>query len=107
MNYLSGVVTLILDEAKCTGCGMCAEVCPHAVFSLEEGKARLVDRDACMECGACAMNCPVAAIAVDRGVGCATGLLSQMFGGSGACCGESRCCCPGENEGHPGPGALR
>ena len=34
MTYLKDVVTLKLDEEKCTGCGMCLEVCPHAVFGM-------------------------------------------------------------------------
>jgi ferredoxin len=34
LTYLKDVVTLKLDEAKCTGCGACLEVCPHAVFQM-------------------------------------------------------------------------
>ena len=56
-RYMDGVATLRLADAACTGCGMCEEVCPHGVFAVAEGKARILDRDACMECGACAMNC--------------------------------------------------
>jgi type I restriction enzyme S subunit len=56
LRYLSNVVTLRLDETKCTGCGMCETVCPHAVFRIDEHRARIADRDACMECGACARN---------------------------------------------------
>ena len=64
MLYLENVVTLRLDAASCVGCGRCVEVCPHAVFTVESGKARIRERDACMECGACARNCPSGAIAV-------------------------------------------
>ncbi|OGV64894.1 MAG: ferredoxin [Lentisphaerae bacterium RIFOXYA12_FULL_48_11] len=92
MKYLSNVTTLALDKEKCIGCGMCEIVCPHAVFSVVDGKAFITDRDACMECGACARNCPVEAITLDSGVGCATGLINGMFGGGGACCGEKTCC---------------
>jgi NAD-dependent dihydropyrimidine dehydrogenase PreA subunit len=80
-RYLRNVVTLTYDPEKCTGCGMCAEVCPHRIFDLENGKARVRDRDACMECGACAKNCPFQAIAVRAGVGCAWAiLLSEIKG---------------------------
>jgi Fe-S-cluster-containing hydrogenase component 2 len=34
MIYLKDVVTLNLNEEKCIGCGMCIEVCPHAVIGM-------------------------------------------------------------------------
>ena len=86
LRYLEDVVDLALDVEICIGCGLCVEVCPHAVFSLEQGRARLVDQGACMECGACALNCPVAAISVDAGVGCAAAVLRGFLSGSEACC---------------------
>ena len=86
LRYLEDVVDLELDVETCIGCGMCVEVCPQAVFSLDESKAQIVDRDACMECGACARNCPVEAIRVEAGVGCAAAVLSGLLSGSDACC---------------------
>lgn len=94
MRYLSGVVTLQYDEQKCRGCGRCAEVCPHGVFTMQNGKAVLADRDACIECGACQKNCPFSAITVEAGVGCAAAIIGSMgtgkapsFGGEGkGCC---------------------
>ena len=74
-RYLKNVVTLKYDREKCTGCGMCVEVCPHRVFEIENGKAYVTDRDLCMECGACAKNCPFSAISVRAGVGCAYAIL--------------------------------
>ncbi len=88
MKYLKDVVTLKLDEGACVGCGMCTVVCPHAVFQLENGCAKIADRDACMECGACAKNCPADAIRVDAGVGCAAAVINSFLGRSG-----SECCC--------------
>ncbi|MFZ2447307.1 MAG: mercury methylation ferredoxin HgcB [Syntrophobacteraceae bacterium] len=78
--YLKDVVTLALDREKCTGCGMCGIVCPHAIFALSGGKAAIADRDSCMECGACALNCPAEAISVKTGVGCATAVINSMLG---------------------------
>ncbi|MCP4213015.1 MAG: 4Fe-4S dicluster domain-containing protein [bacterium] len=74
-TYLKDVVTLELNEEKCVGCGVCKQVCPHAVFRMEERKALVTDRNLCMECGACALNCPAEAIKVRSGVGCAAGIL--------------------------------
>lgn len=82
LRYLGNVVTLALDGGRCNGCGMCSIVCPHAVFTVEGGRARIADRDACMECGACARNCSRSAISVRAGVGCAAGILAGMKRGN-------------------------
>ena len=94
LRYLPNVVTLLLDESKCDGCGMCVTVCPHAVFAMNERKARIVDRDACMECGACAGNCPSEAITVEAGVGCVAAIIKGALTGSepDCDCGPKSCC---------------
>ncbi len=86
LRYLENVVTLRLNPERCIGCGMCAEVCPHGVFAVEEGKARLVDRNACIECGACAGNCPVEALTVKAGVGCAGAIINGWLTGKQPSC---------------------
>jgi ferredoxin len=102
--YLKNVVTLQLDDNKCTGCGMCLNVCPHEVFKMNSRHVQIQNRDACMECGACSLNCPAGAIAVQSGVGCANAVLNAMFGRNGGecCCGpdtgsspdkQGGCCC--------------
>ena len=93
-RYLKNVTTLAYNEAKCTGCGKCMEVCPHGVFDIDCKKAFIVDRDSCMECGACALNCPAEAICVDAGVGCAAAIIMSWFTGrEPTCgCGDSECC---------------
>jgi len=94
LRYLKNVVTLSFDLERCTGCGRCMEVCPHGVFDLEEGKARIVERDLCMECGACALNCQAEALTVNAGVGCAAAIIMSWFtGGEPSCdCGGGDCC---------------
>lgn len=84
-KYLKNVVTLKLDTEKCTGCGMCMEVCPHNVFKLEGDKAVLFDKDSCMECGACAKNCAFSAITVKAGTGCAYAIIKGKMNGSNEC----------------------
>jgi len=93
LKYLANVTTLALDAGKCAGCGTCGEVCPHGVFDLSGGKARIADRDSCMECGACALNCPADALSVDSGVGCAAGIRRGLAAGGGASCGCDGDCC--------------
>lgn len=97
--YLSNVVTLELNADKCIGCAMCVLVCPHSVFSLNDGHARISSRDACMECGACARNCPTEAISVETGVGCAAAVINSFLGRD-----SSSCCCiiePGKTDAKP------
>jgi len=90
-RYIRNVATLKLEVDKCSGCGMCATVCPHRVFEVADGKAAIVDRDACMECGACSLNCPAEAITVKPGVGCAVAVFRAIFGrGKGGC--DCNCC---------------
>lgn len=74
-EYLMNGNSLRLDPDACVGCGACVDVCPHGVFLVEEGKARIENRGACMECGACALNCPVNALSVTAGVGCAAAII--------------------------------
>jgi len=89
LQYLKDVVTLALDRDRCTGCGVCLEVCPHQLFSPDGGKVSISDRDSCMECGACALNCPAEAISVDAGVGCAYAVFKGKLKGTDPDCG---CC---------------
>lgn len=84
--YLKDVVTLELDEDRCSGCGMCLLVCPHAVLGMNNRHVQIENRDACMECGACAMNCPTDALSVEAGVGCAAAVINSALGREGACC---------------------
>jgi len=97
--YLRNVATLAVDEAKCTGCGICLTVCPHEVLEMNGASVRIRERDACMECGACNRNCPTGAIVVEAGVGCAAAIINGLLGRKGG-----DCCCYVEPESAAGKG---
>jgi len=87
VNYLKNATTLRYDAGKGTGRGRCAEVCPHAVFEMKDGKGAITDRDRCMECGACSLNREFGALYVGSGVGCAAALIRGMITGGEPVCG--------------------
>jgi MinD superfamily P-loop ATPase len=56
-----GLLIPRVDEARCTHCGKCAEVCQyHAIAAL--GKRVLVFPQLCHGCGSCTLTCPEHAI---------------------------------------------
>lgn len=56
-----GVLTPVVDEARCTHCRRCAEVCAyHAIAVLADQV--LIFSELCHGCGSCALNCPENAI---------------------------------------------
>lgn len=56
-----GILLPVVDEAKCTYCGKCAEVCEyHAIAVI--GKKTLVFPELCHGCGSCTRICPEQAI---------------------------------------------
>ena len=53
---------LICELNKCTGCGMCSNICPKQAIKMEEGKNGFIfpyiDNDLCIDCGICKSKCP-------------------------------------------------
>ena len=47
----------IIDNLKCTGCGLCVIICQRRVLELQNGKAAAVNAS-CFKCGHCFAICP-------------------------------------------------
>ncbi len=54
--------TIIIDESKCDGCGLCVNACHEGALALVDGKAKLVREDMCDGMGDCLPACPRDAI---------------------------------------------
>jgi MinD superfamily P-loop ATPase len=58
-----------VDEAMCTLCGKCGEVCRYGAMTVLKDRV-LIFPDLCHSCGGCALSCPALAIEeVERPVG--------------------------------------
>ena len=51
-----------IDEAACTGCGLCAQACHEGAIAIIDGKAKLIRDDYCDGLGDCLPSCPTGAI---------------------------------------------
>jgi len=54
----------VIDKEKCTGCGICTEICPPDAISIINDKA-FIEKEFCEECGFCAPSCPSGAIRIE------------------------------------------
>ncbi len=57
-------VTTTIDLELCSGCGLCAEVCPLGTITIVDGKARITGKHS-LNCGHCQAVCPQEAIIVE------------------------------------------
>jgi nitroreductase/NAD-dependent dihydropyrimidine dehydrogenase PreA subunit len=55
------MVQVIINKEKCTGCGVCAEICPYRAIVLSHERAEYIIEE-CFLCGQCQAVCPVSAI---------------------------------------------
>jgi heterodisulfide reductase subunit A len=54
-----GGIVAEINHAKCSGCGVCAAVCPYSAINLEpeKGGKAVVNEAMCKGCGTCAASC--------------------------------------------------
>jgi len=57
---------IVINEAKCNGCGDCIPNCPEGALQIIDGKARLISDLFCDGLGACIGECPIGAIAIEE-----------------------------------------
>ena len=57
---------ITIDEAACTGCGLCAEACHEGAIAIVDGKAKLIRDDYCDGLGNCLPACPADAISGEK-----------------------------------------
>lgn len=57
-------VSVVIDQERCSGCGLCIKVCPSGTISLKKGKA-CVTGDRSLSCGHCMAVCPESAIEIN------------------------------------------
>ena len=59
---MEGKVARVKEE-RCTGCGLCAEVCPFQAIEMdEERQVAVINEALCKGCGACTASCRPSAI---------------------------------------------
>lgn len=58
----------IIDIERCTGCGLCAAICPMHIFTRAGNTPKtppvVAYPEECWHCNACGLDCPAHAIAL-------------------------------------------
>jgi ferredoxin len=52
----------IIDRQRCTGCGLCEQLCPTKAVEVRDGVAVVVRPEDCTFCDVCESYCPEGAI---------------------------------------------
>ena len=84
----------VIDEEKCTMCGMCTDQCPHGVYDMKEApKPVVVFPEGCVQgCTGCGNMCPSDAITYFGDNGEAAGSCGEGCGCGEDCCGGACNC---------------
>jgi len=58
------LITYTIDPELCTGCTVCAKICPVEAATGEKKEVHTIDQDKCIKCGACFESCKFDAVKV-------------------------------------------
>jgi len=54
-----------IEEALCTGCGLCVSPCAEGAIEIVDGKARVIREELCDGAGFCLGVCPTGALTIE------------------------------------------
>ncbi len=55
-----------IDEALCTGCGLCVSPCAEGAIQIIDGKAKVIREELCDGAGFCLGVCPEGALTIEE-----------------------------------------
>lgn len=58
------LLTYEIDPEKCTGCTVCAKICPTKAITGERKMPHIIDQALCIKCGSCYNKCKFDAISI-------------------------------------------
>jgi NADH:ubiquinone oxidoreductase subunit F (NADH-binding) len=58
------LTTFVINEEKCTGCGLCLKGCPTEAITGERKTLHVIDQEKCIKCGSCRDVCNLDAVLV-------------------------------------------